>query len=164
MTGANKNALRPQLPANYQDILAGQKDFWQYWGFEPWRKNNLAGVFRRQHFLKSGLLGTVAEFYAHDIIIWETGLIEDRKKLWQESAPLPELITQRFLFLAPTPPMPPRRLRSFCLGLKGFLEFFAYSPPQTHHKLINDLVDLVDLAIKSYDKQLFGAKSDTIKN
>ena len=152
MTGANKNSLCPQLPANYQNILAEQKDFWQYWGFEPWHQDNFAGVFRCQHFLKNGLLGKVAEFYAHDIIIWETGLAEDRRKLWQNSTPHPEVMTQRFLFLAPIPPMPSRRLRSFCFGFKGFLEFFAYNPPQAPHKMITDLISLVDLAIKSYYK------------
>ncbi|MDR1709263.1 MAG: hypothetical protein LBS70_06035 [Candidatus Accumulibacter sp.] len=119
-------------------------DFWRHWGFEPWAEAPFAGVSRRQRFVKSGLLGRVAEFFAWDFIVWSSGTEEDRKTLWEKRGPMPEIISQRFLFLLEKP-WNERRMRSFSLGFQGYLEFFAYCPGSAGHAKAKDLTGLVDL-------------------
>jgi len=129
------------------EFLAGQVPFWHHWGFKPWSEGPLAGVSRRQRFVKDGFLGPIAEYGAWDYIVWAYGREEDRGRLWKSLNPLPEIMTQRFLFVLPNP-WPERRIRSFCLGFKGYAEFYAYWPgsPQ-NKKLPPDLTGLVDLAL-----------------
>jgi hypothetical protein len=126
--------------------LGALRDFWEHWGFQPWSEESFAGVTRRQHFVKSGLLGTVAEFNAQDYIVWDAGASEERAWLWNSRQPIPGFMTQRFLFLLERP-WPDRRIRSFTLGFRGYLEFFAYYPGAKVHAKAKDLSGLVDLGL-----------------
>jgi hypothetical protein len=127
--------------------LAALPDFWTHWGFIPWHDGPFAGVARTQRFIKGGLIGCVAEYHAWEAILWTPGSEEARQELWKKRSPMPEVITQRFLFLLPAP-RPERRIRSFCFGLRGYLEFYAYYPGSTSHNRVQDLAGLVDLALK----------------
>lgn len=130
--------------------LAAAEKLWRHWGFEAWREGGLAGVARRQRFVKDGLLGPIAEYKAWDYIIWESGRPEDREALWASLRPRPEVMTQRFLFLLPET-WPGRRIKSFWLGFRGYAEFYAYWPltGPGSGQLPADLTGLVDLALKT---------------
>lgn len=135
-------------PAELKRLMAGQPGFWEHWGFSPWRDGSLAGVVRKQRFVKDGFLGPIAEYGAMDYIVWECGDEEKRQNLWRALKPLPEVMTQRFLFILPDP-WPERRIRSFWLGFKGYVEFYAYWPAfiSPAHEAPPDLSGLVDLAL-----------------
>jgi len=126
--------------------LGGLHDFWAHWGFEPWSESPFIGVSRRQRFVKSGLLGKVAEFYAWDGIVWVSATDEERAGLWYSRKAMPDIITQRFLFLLENP-WAERRIRSFLLGFRGYVEFYAYYPGSNFHPRVKDLTGLVDLGM-----------------
>ena len=90
-------------------------------------------------------MGPVAEYSAWEAIVWAPGTTEERENLWRSCVPLPDTITQRFLFLLENP-WTKRRIRSFALGFRGFLEFYAYWPGADSHPKVRDLTGLVDLA------------------
>ncbi len=130
--------------------LAGRTDFWTHWGFEPWSRGALTGVARRQRFVKDGFLGRVAEYGAWDYLVWRPGRPEDREQLWAALTPRPEIMTQRFLFIAPGL-RAGRRLKSFWLGVRGYAEFFSYwpwAPSSGKNGAPPDLTGLVDLALR----------------
>lgn len=131
------------------ETLEARADLWAYWGFEPWRSGSLRGVFRRQHFVKDGFLGKIAEYGAWDYIVWRAGGEAERQTLWNTVRPVAEIMTQRFLFVLPEP-WPGRRVKSFWLGFKGYVEFFAYWPlaGPAAKEVPPDLSGLVDLALK----------------
>ncbi len=144
--------------AEIKKALAARPDFWQHWGFEPWQSGPLKGMFRKQQFVKDGFLGTIAEYGAWDYIIWEAGTSGDRQKLWETVRPVSEIMTQRFLFVLPDP-WPGRRIKSFWLGFRGYLEFFAYWPPDGRpekNELPPVLTGLVDLALRPPQKKTPG--------
>jgi hypothetical protein len=122
------------------------REFWEHWGFVPWDSPPFAGVSRLQRFVKNGILGRIAEFQAMDYIVLEGGTEEEREKLWRKRGPLPEIMTQRFLFLLENP-WPERRIRSFALGFKGYLEFYSYRPGGEGNFKARDLTGLVDLGL-----------------
>jgi hypothetical protein len=126
--------------------LGGLRGFWEHWGFELADNPPFAGVRRRQRFIKSGLLGKLAEFIALDCILWSCGSEEDREELWRTCVPVPEVMTQRFLFLLENP-WPDRRIRSFSWGFRGYLEFYAYWPGSESNVKTRDLSGLVDLGL-----------------
>ena len=126
--------------------LSSLHQFWEHWGFSPWQSLPFAGVARRQRFVKDGILGSVAEYGAWEAIVWRSGSQADRNALWKALSPLPEVITQRFLFLLPDP-WPERRIRSFLLGFRGYAEFYAYHPDKPGHPKVRDLTGLIDLAL-----------------
>jgi hypothetical protein len=136
--------------------LAPLSGFWEYWGFEPWHRPPLAGVSRRQRFVKSGILGKVAEYHAWECIVWDCGEQRDREGLWKSCAPMPDVLTQRFLFLRPDP-VPGRRVRSFLLGFAGYLEFYEYWPGLGAEEKVRDLTGLVDLGLGLLQKEGYGA-------
>ena len=121
-------------------------DFWSHWGFESWSEPPFTGVSRRQQFIKSGLLGKVAEFHAWDYIVWATGTDDERERLWHSRKALTDIITQRFLFVLENP-WTNRRIRSFLLGFWGYVEFYAYYPGNSFHPRVKDLTGLVDLGM-----------------
>lgn len=133
--------------------LASLHGFWNHWGFEPWSEAPFAGVCRVQRFVKNGFLGNIAEYKAWEAIVWKCGSAEERNGLWNNRLPMAEVLTQRFLFLLPEP-WAERRIRSFLLGFRGYLEFFAYNPVLLEngcpacpgHPKARDLTGLVDLA------------------
>lgn len=126
---------------------------WTHWGFESWSQGPLTGVFRRQLFIKGGILGRIAEYGARDYIIWHCGSPEDREQLWRNLKPLPEIMTQRVLFVR-RDERPARRIKSFWFGFRGYLEFFSYWPGDDLK--INpapaDLTGLVELALNVKEK------------
>ena len=131
------------------DHLARIDAFWEHWGFEPWSKGPFAGVSRQQRFIKDGFLGPIAQYQAWDCIVWQTGTEKDRNNLWNSLSPLEDVMTQRFLFILEDP-WPNRRIKSFALGFKGYLEFYAYWPIPVggaSAKEIKDLADLVDMGL-----------------
>ncbi len=131
-----------------REALAAVSAFWAHWGFQPWRRENLAGVARRQHLVKDGFLGRIAEYGAWDYIVWEAGRAEDREALFRSLAPRPEIMTQRFLFVMPDP-APERRVKSFWLGFRGYAELYAYWPPGPAGRgAPPDLTGLVELALQ----------------
>lgn len=139
-----------------KNFLAGQSGLWAHWGFEPWADGRLNGVARRQHFVKDGFIGRIAEYAAWDYIVWEPGAADDRERLWREARPRPQVMTQRFLFLTPEV-WPKRRIKSFRLGFGGYLEFYAYWPGGEGEAKgpgePADLTGLVDLALRPSDKK-----------
>ncbi|MDR2825375.1 MAG: hypothetical protein LBV76_01105 [Deltaproteobacteria bacterium] len=121
-------------------------EFWDHWGFQPWTRPPFSGVLRRQRFIKSGLLGRVAEFNALDCIVLSGGSERDREELWQSVSPVSEVMTQRYLFVLENP-WTERRIRSFTLGFRGYLEFYAYWPGFEANLKVRDLSGLVDLGL-----------------
>lgn len=70
--------------------------------------------------------------------------------LWREAKPMPEVVTQRFLFLVDEP-WRERRIRSFRLGFQGYVEFYAYRPnPKGGFGCegAKDLTDLADMGLR----------------
>lgn len=136
--------------------LPGLTEFWEHWGFKPWNRGALSGVARKQHFVKDGFLGRIAEYDAWDYIIWSPGSAEEREELWQSLAPLPDVMTQRFLFLLEENPWKKRRIRAFTFGFRGFAEYYAYWPeawlhpddPVSSQKEPQDLTGLVRLGMR----------------
>lgn len=131
-------------------ILRSLGEFWRHWGFEPWEQGPLAGVSRTQRFIKDGILGPVAEYKAWDCIVWDSGTEEDREQLWKTIRPCPDTMTQRFVFLVDAP-WTRRRIRSFALGFKGYVEFYAYLPTQAGGlgcMDVKDLTGLVDMGMR----------------
>ena len=131
-------------------ILEPLDDFWEHWGFEPWDKGPFTGVSRLQRFVKDGFLGPIAEYRAWDCIVWGSATAEDREILWKTLRPLPEIMTQRFVFLVDKP-WAARRIRSFSLGFKGYAEFYAYRPTRDGGEGcmdVQDLTGLVDMGIR----------------
>jgi len=132
------------------DHLARIDGFWEHWGFEPWSKGPFVGVARLQRFTKDGFLGPIAQYQAWDCIVWQPGTEKDRNTLWDTLSPLEDVMTQRFLFILEDP-WPNRRIKSFVLGFKGYLEFHAYWPAfvgGASAKEIRDLADLVDMGLR----------------
>ena len=140
----------PQTLEEIGRILAPLDDFWDHWGFEPCSMGPFAGVSRRQRFIKDGFLGPIAEYRAWECILWDSGSEEDREILWKTVKPIPEVMTQRFVFLVENP-WTMRRIRAFAFGFKGYLEFYAYRPlPEGGIGCtgVKDLTDLVDMGIR----------------
>lgn len=125
-------------------ILEPLDDFWEHWGFEPWEHGPFAGVSRRQRFVKDGFLGKIAEYHAWECIVWQAGTAGERETLWNTISPLPEILTQRYLFLLDEP-WTKRRIKSFFLGFKGYAEFYAYRPLPDGGFGCNDAKDLTEL-------------------
>lgn len=131
-------------------MLAPLDRFWDHWGFEPWSLGPFTGVAREQRFVKDGFLGPIAEYRAWDCVVWDAGTEEDREDLWRAVRPLPEIMTQRFVFLLENPWME-RRIRSFSLGFRGYVEFYAYRPDGAGGSGtpgVKDLTDLVDMGVR----------------
>lgn len=127
--------------------LAKHHDFWEYWGFVPWQQGPFVGVSRQQRFVKGGLLGTIAEYAGWDAIVWNVGTQEERDALWQTAKPIPDIMTQRYVFLVENP-WPGRKIRSFAWGFRGYFEFYAYWPTFPAQRKVRDLTGLVDLALR----------------
>jgi len=134
------------LTTNVGELLAVVPDFWEYWGFIPWQHGCFKGVAREQHFIKRGFLGPIAEYGAWEAIVWECGSQGERDVLWNSCKSIPEVMTQRYLFLLEDP-WTGRKIRSLAWGFKGYVEYYSYWPGFTGDKMIKDLTGLVDLAL-----------------
>lgn len=140
----NEAPLRPST--NLGEQLITLHDFWDHWGFVPWKQGVFEGVSRRQRFVKGGFLGPIAEYGAWEAIVWAAGNQEEREVLWHSCTALPEVMTQRYLFLVDNP-WSGRKIRSFAWGFKGYVEFYAYWPNFQAERKVKDLTGLVDLAL-----------------
>ncbi|MDR2175440.1 MAG: hypothetical protein LBO82_05840 [Synergistaceae bacterium] len=134
--------------------LEQKMDMWSYLGFEPWEhwtpRGVMRGVNRRITLMKSSVLGPIGKYYAWDYIVWlhrDAADIEYLLSGWQH---LPEVVTQRFVFVGAD--RPARKVKGFWLGFRGFLEIYAYAPggpekdARKYHPKIRDLVPAIDLA------------------
>lgn len=139
--------LTPQTLAAHLESIP---KFWEHWRFVPWRSGPFRGVERNVRFVKDGILGPVAEYNSWDYIVWQAGTDVERQAFWKSVKAIPEVMTQRFLFVLPEP-WPERRIRSFFLGLKGYAEFYAIWPEADskgkYNEKIKDLAGLVELGL-----------------
>ena len=137
----------PQTLAGHLESIP---KFWEHWRFVPWKMGPFKGMERDARFVKDGILGPVAQYKAWDYIVWQAGTEEERLDFWKSIKPLPDVMTQRFLFVLPEP-WPERRIRSFLLGLKGYVEFYASWPggelKGVYNNKIRDLAGLVELGL-----------------
>jgi hypothetical protein len=125
--------------------LAESMEMWTYLGFEPWEHHAseawMTGVRRRVTLVKSSVIGVIAKYYAWDYVVWSHE--NAAAYLFKKWEPMPDVVTQRFLLMGAPPK---RRSRSFCLGLKGFLEIYGYTPGDDFHPKVKDLIPAVDMA------------------
>ncbi|NLL37189.1 MAG: hypothetical protein GX256_06670 [Fretibacterium sp.] len=126
------------------DKLSESGEMWSHLGFEPWQHQGMQGVSRKITMKKTSFLGPVAVYYAWDYILWHHAGQHDVDYLLTRWAPLPDVVTQRFVLIGLSEPQ--RKVRSFCFGFRGFLEIYAYTPGEAHHKRIRDLTPAVDFA------------------
>ena len=136
--------------------LAQKMDMWAYLGFEPWEHRTpqgvMRGVNRRITLMKSSVLGPIGKYYAWDYVVWLHRDAADIEYLLREWRLLPEVVTQRFVFVGAD--RPARKVKGFWMGLRGVLEIYAYAPetpgesPKSarYHSKIKDLVPPIDLA------------------
>lgn len=126
-------------------VLGNAMDFWSYWGFEPWEYDGMKGVSRKVTFVKDSLMGVVAKYYAYDYIVWlHQGQI-DADHVYKDWKPEKETMMHRFIFVEDNA-SDKKRIRSFLLGFKGYLEVYHYSINGTYDKKFKDLAPLVDKA------------------
>lgn len=131
---------------NFQDKLSRCDEMWRYLGFEPWEGLGMQGVSRKITLVKDSLMGPVAKYYAWDYIVWTYRGDPDIERLFKEWKPLPDVVTQRFIFVGTEKPR--RRAKMFWLGLKGFLELYGYVPGKDYHPKIKDLVPPIDKGLE----------------
>jgi hypothetical protein len=136
--------------------LAQKMDMWAYLGFEPWEHQTprgvMRGVNRRITLMKSSVLGPIGKYYAWDYIVWLHRDAADIEYLLGGWYPLPDVVTQRFVFVGAD--RPARKVKGFWMGFRGFLEIYAYAPGDPggpwggarFHSKIKDLVPPIDLA------------------
>jgi hypothetical protein len=126
-------------------VLAESGEMWGYLGFEPWTHREMKGVARRITMVKGSLMLPIAKYYAWDYIVWRHRDNLDIDYVMREWKPVPDVVTQRFLFIG-GPLSQKRRVKSFLLGLKGFLEIYFYTPGGGCHSKVRDLIPAVDMA------------------
>jgi len=142
---------------------------WEYLRFEPWSEQNLQGVRRKITFVKKGLIGTVAKYYVWDYIVWQHYGLLDIEKTYNTCKPKMDVMTQRFLFVGNVAGAPLRKMKSFWLGLGGYLEIYSYSPGGEFHPKIKDIIPLVDFALEqraegSGSAETIGQQVEMVKN
>lgn len=123
-------------------------DLWEYWGFSSWTATGMKGVYRRVTFVKNALIGEVCRYYADDYIIWNHSGVADRNRVLETCRPQPDLMTQRYLFVEAAETGEKKRIRSFFLGLRGYVEVHSYTPGGRYDKRLKDLAPLVDKALE----------------
>jgi hypothetical protein len=126
-------------------VLMSDPELWSYWGFEPWASNAMKGVHRRVTIVKDGLLGEVCRYFADDCIVWIHAGEADMRHVLENGKPEVDLMTQRYLFVV-GPAVVFRKIRSFYMGFRGYLEVHTYTVHGVYDKRIRDLAQLVDRA------------------
>ncbi|MDR3265867.1 MAG: hypothetical protein LBT15_07645 [Synergistaceae bacterium] len=124
--------------------LAKSEEMWTYLGFEPWTHGSMQGVARMVTLIKGSMMLPVAKYYAWDYVVWRHRDKSDIEYLMREWKPLPDVVTQRFLFIGGSSDR--RMAKSFTLGLRGFLEIYSYTPGGSWHAKVKDLIPAVDRA------------------
>ncbi|MDR1873957.1 MAG: hypothetical protein LBQ90_02935 [Synergistaceae bacterium] len=127
------------------DGLAESGEMWTYLGFEPWAQGDMRGVARQITMVKGSLMLPIAKYYAWDYIVWRYRDKTDVDRVMREWRPLPDVVTQRFLFIG-GPSSKKRLAKSFWLGLRGFLEVYFYTPGGDCHPKVRDLIPAVNMA------------------
>lgn len=124
--------------------LASASDVWNFWRFEPWAKYGMSGLYRRVTFVKAGLMGEVARYYADDYVIWsyEDDALEVIRRNF---GPQKDLMTQRVVLVTPDDNFK-KKVYAFLLGFRGYLEIYRYSPFGEGYRKIKDLTPLIDKA------------------
>ncbi|PIE55569.1 MAG: hypothetical protein CSA35_00170 [Dethiosulfovibrio peptidovorans] len=133
--------------------LAGATDVWECWRFLPWADGDLAGVYRRATFIKAGLMGEVARYYADDYILWTYGA-DSLARVRREWGSIPDVMIQRLIFVSPEDKFD-KKVKAFALGLRGYLETYRYAPMGQGYAKIRDLTPLIDKAwelVQSMDR------------
>ncbi|MDR1621246.1 MAG: hypothetical protein LBS00_02600 [Synergistaceae bacterium] len=133
--------------------LGESMEMWTYLGFEPWEYRGTAdagavfmkGVARKITLVKGGVIGVIAKYYVWDYIVWfHQNFADPAQYIFQAWKPLPDVMTQRFLLVGTQTPR--RKVKSFWLGFKGFLEIYSYIPGGNYHPKVKDLIPPVDMA------------------
>lgn len=130
--------------SDYSD-LAAVEDFWSYWGFEPWEHMGMKGVSRKVTFVKDSIMGEIARYYAYDYIVLTHRGKLDADMIFKSWKPETDVMLHRFVFVEERA-VDKKRIRSFYMGLKGFLEIYHYSVNTNYDKKIKDLAPLIDKA------------------
>ncbi|WP_206740452.1 hypothetical protein [Dethiosulfovibrio peptidovorans] len=125
-------------------VLGEASDVWDCWRFEPWSCDGLSGVYRRVAFIKAGLMGEVARYYADDYILWkyDPKSVDLVRSSW---GPIKDVMIQRVLFVSDEDRFE-KRVKAFTMGFRGYLETYRYSPMGEGYRKIKDLTPLVDKA------------------
>jgi hypothetical protein len=144
--------------------LSESMEMWTYLGFEPWEHRGTAadstagfmkGAARKITLVKSSVVGIVAKYYVWDYVVWShQNAVEYLLKEWK---PLPDVMTQRFLLVGS--PSPRRKVKSYWLGFRGFLEIYSYVPGGGYHARVKDLIPPVDMAWTTGPKEKNGTDS-----
>ncbi len=142
-------------------VLTTVPDFWTYWGFEPWEYSGMKGFYRKVTFVKDSIMGEIARYYAYDyIVLVHRGNI-DADIIYRNWKPGPDVMLQRFIFVEERA-VDKKKIKSFYMGFRGFLEIYHYSANTNYDKKIKDLAPLVDKAWELIQKQktdLYGGDS-----
>lgn len=125
--------------------LGQAASFWNAWGFEPWRLEQMEGVYRRVTVKKGSILGEVARYYADDYIVFRHRGDVDRDWVYRTWRPAPDVMVHRFVFLEACAAAR-RTTRSFWLGFRGYVEVYQYTVKSTASARIRDLAPLIDRA------------------
>lgn len=127
--------------------LREARAYWDEWRFLPWSDGAASGLYRRADFIKAGLFGEVGRYQADDYIVWRYE-DDDVERLFRSSRPAKDLMLSRYVFVRPEGGATVFKNKSFCLGLKGFVEVYLYSPLAKRPKQIADLGYLVDASYR----------------
>lgn len=133
--------------------LSEVPDIWSYWRFEPWTHGDMTGVCRRVTFIKAGLLGEVARYYADDYVVFSYGdsSVEWVRENWTWAE---DVMIHRFVFVSSLGFE--KKVRAFALGFRGYLETYRYVPMGKKYKKIKDLTPLIDKAWESVQDRISG--------
>ncbi|ADE57570.1 MULTISPECIES: hypothetical protein [Aminobacterium] len=136
-------------------FLDKSMDLWTYWGFEPWSYKQMKGVSRKITFVKDSFLGEVGRYYAYDYVVWAHQGVRDAADIFSTWKPLPDVMTQRFLFIEQIPTFK-KKVKTFFWGFRGFLEVYSYVPGAVWDPKIKDLAPLVNKAKDMVNSQTWG--------
>lgn len=126
--------------------LADAFDMWKHLSFEPWSWDGMRGVSRVITLVKGGLMGKIATYYVWDYVVWEYRGMPDMEKVYSEWKPKTDVMSQRFLFVG-NDVAPLRKIKSFWLGLRGYLEIYHYKHGGEFHPKIKDIIPPIDFVI-----------------
>lgn len=94
------------------------------YGFEPWEGGGMCGWHRRMDFVKDCLAGEIGRYSAEDYIITEHQGKDSAQWLKDNWKPQEDVMKHRFL-LADSE-FSELQVKSYWLGLKGWLEILHY--------------------------------------
>lgn len=100
--------------------------YWDEWRFLPWINGSASGLYRRVDFIKAGIIGEIARYWADDYIVWkyEDGDVE---RILSTAQAEKNLMVQRFVFVRPAGKTT-FKSKAFGAGFKGFAEVYQYAP------------------------------------